>query len=200
MRLDLDQRPVVVAIAGPNGAGKSTFFEQFIRPAGLRFVNADVLAEAGNLDAYEAARLAGKLREDLVARGESFAFETVLSDPVGAKVEFLRKVAENGCSVVLCFIGLESAAESDARVALRVTRGGHDVPTNKLTARYPRTLDNLACAIKVLPCVMIYDNNDLAHAFRFVAEYRHGVMVRATHAFPIWFRALKEPGVNDDQR
>jgi dephospho-CoA kinase len=40
----LDARPVVVAITGPKGAGKSTFFQAYLQPAGLRFVNADDLA------------------------------------------------------------------------------------------------------------------------------------------------------------
>lgn len=192
MRLEFDRRPVVVVIAGPNGAGKSTFFEQFIRPAGLRFVNADVLAAAGNLDAYEAAQMAEKLRENLIARGESFVFETVLSDPVGAKVEFLRRVEEQGYVVVICFIGLNSAEESDARVAMRVTRGGHDVPTDKLVARYPRTLANLVRALKALSCVMVYDNSELDDPFRFVAEYREGKPVRADECPPAWFKNLLE--------
>ena len=41
---DYDERPIMVAIAGPNGAGKSTFFHSHLAAAGLRFVNADVLA------------------------------------------------------------------------------------------------------------------------------------------------------------
>ena len=41
----LDDRPIVVAIAGPNGAGKTTFYHSHIAPAGLRLVNADVLAQ-----------------------------------------------------------------------------------------------------------------------------------------------------------
>ena len=191
MKLDfLDQRPALVAIAGPNGAGKSTFFEQFVRPSGLRFVNADVLAQASGLDAYEAAKVAEQLCGELTTRRESFVFETVLSDPIGEKVDWLRRTAESGYTVVLCFIGLDSALESDARVALRVTRGGHDVPTDKLTARYPRTLDNLARALRVLPHVLVYDNSDLARPFRFVAEYRDGVQARGAEDALVWFREL----------
>ena len=182
----------MVAIAGPNGAGKSTFFARFIQPAALPFVNADVLAEANKIGAYEAAKLAEELRADLIARSESFVFETVLSDPVGAKVEFLRRAAEKGYAVVLCFIGLSSPEESDARVALRVTKGGHDVPTGKLMARYPRTLDNLVRAMQVLPCVLVYDNSDLAQPFRFLAEYRAGLPVRSGGDFPAWFSRLVE--------
>jgi len=32
-------------LAGPNGAGKTTFFELFIAPSGLPFVNADFIAK-----------------------------------------------------------------------------------------------------------------------------------------------------------
>jgi dephospho-CoA kinase len=55
--LPLDRRPVIVALAGPNGAGKTTFYHAHLQPAGLRFVNADVLARELNLDPYAAARL-----------------------------------------------------------------------------------------------------------------------------------------------
>ena len=41
---EFDRRPILVAIAGPNGAGKTTFFHAHLASAGLRFVNADVLA------------------------------------------------------------------------------------------------------------------------------------------------------------
>jgi predicted ABC-type ATPase len=81
-----DQRPIVVGIAGPNGAGKTTFFHSHLAGAGIRFVNADVLAAELALPAYEAARVADALRRELLKNGASFIFETVLSDPVGDKV------------------------------------------------------------------------------------------------------------------
>src|SRR4051812_12923516 len=98
---ELDRRPIVVAIAGPNGAGKTTFFHAHLAPAGLRFVNADVLAAELAVGPYEAARLANALREALVERGESFVFETVLSDPAVDKVAFLADAARRGYVVVL---------------------------------------------------------------------------------------------------
>ena len=76
----------MIAIAGPNGAGKSTFFHSHLASAGLRFVNADVLAAEIALEPYAAARLADALRRELVKQKESFVFETVFSDPVGDKV------------------------------------------------------------------------------------------------------------------
>jgi predicted ABC-type ATPase len=170
-----DARPTIVAIAGPNGAGKSTFYEVFVRPAGLRFVNADIIAQESGLDAYEAAAVAEAVRTELVAQGESFAFETVFSDPTGAKVAFLADAAKRGYAVVLCFIGLDSADTSDARVALRVSQGGHDVPPEKVQARYPRSLKNLERALSTLPCVWVYDQSDLNQPFRKVAEVEGGI-------------------------
>lgn len=190
MELDLKSCPVVVAIAGPNGAGKSTFFEAHFSKSGLRFVNADVVANELGIDAYEAAKMAEQLRQEMVARKESFVFETVLSDPYGVKVEFLRQTAKAGYTVLFYFIGLDSAARSDRRVSARVLQGGHDVPTDKLIARYQRTLENLARALRVLPNVWVYDNSSSDEPFRFVAEYREGVQVQVDDSRPAWFGAL----------
>ena len=65
----LDRRPIVVAVVGSNGAGKSTFFHAHLADAGLRFVNADDLAEGLDLGAYEAAELATSMREALEQQG-----------------------------------------------------------------------------------------------------------------------------------
>ena len=181
-----DARPVIVAIAGPNGAGKSTFYEAHVRHTGLRFINADDIARTLNIDAYEAAEIAGVVRSELVLQGESFVFETVFSDPQGAKVDFLREAAARGYTVVLCFIGLDSAGLSDERVALRVTQGGHDVDPDKVAARYPRSIANLERAIAALPFVWVYDNSNLAMPFRKVAEYEHGTRTRVHPPLPSW--------------
>jgi predicted ABC-type ATPase len=133
------------------------------------------------------------VREELVRERQSFVFETVFSDPVGAKVEFLRSAQSAGYTVVLCFIGLESAALSDDRVAMRVMQGGHDVGADKITNRYPRSLDNLRRAIATLQYVRVYDNSDLARPFRKLAEYEHGKRHSASRPFPRWFTKLMRP-------
>jgi len=187
---EYDERPIVVAIAGPNGAGKTTFFHSHLASAGLRFVNADVLAHELALTPYEAARVADALRRELLKRGESFVFETVLSDPVGDKVAFLEEAARSGHIVVLCYIGLADPEQSTQRVAMRVSQGGHDVPDIKLRARFPRTLDNLRLAIPRLPHVLIYDNSDLAAPFRQVAVFDHGQLRHSQEPVPVWLRLL----------
>jgi predicted ABC-type ATPase len=181
-----DRRPIVVALAGPNGAGKTTFYAANLAPAGLRLVNADVLAAELGVSAYEAAAAAGKVREALVDQNESFVFETVFSDPVGDKRAFLQKAAAAGYTVVLVFIGLSSAELSEERVAMRVLQGGHDVPSEKLHSRFGRTRENLRHAIREVPHVLVYDNSDLNHPFRKVAEFDHGKAVEVSEPLPAW--------------
>lgn len=187
---ELDQRPVVVAVAGPNGAGKTTFYHAHVAPAALRYVSADVLAKELDLEAYAAAKAAGALRRALLKQKESFAFETVFSDPVGDKRKFLREARAAGYTVVLCFIGLEDAGLSEERVSMRVSQGGHDVPTEKLKSRFPRTLANLKAAIAELPLVYVFDNSDLNKPFRKVAIFREGRPARKPKAPPKWFKGL----------
>jgi predicted ABC-type ATPase len=185
-----DQRPVIVALAGPNGAGKTTFFHSHLAKAGLPFINADVLALEIGIGPYDAARQADALRRVLLDRRESFVFETVFSDPVGAKVAFLEEAGQLGYTVVLCYIGLSSAQQSVGRVKLRVLQGGHDVPDDKLLARYARTLDNLRLAIRRLPNVLIFDNSDLVNPYRLVARYERQSLVLHQPPIPAWLQPL----------
>jgi predicted ABC-type ATPase len=187
----VDDRPVIVAIAGPNGAGKSTFYAAHISPAGLRFVNADLLARELGLEPYAAAALAQAARMHLRHERESFAFETVLSDPVGEKVEFLRDAAAHGYAVVLCYIGISSPRVCAQRVALRVAKGGHDVPTHKLRERFPRVLSNLRLSIATLPLVLVFDNEDLRRPFRLLACFAHGKVVVRHGPWPRWLRQVE---------
>jgi predicted ABC-type ATPase len=187
---DFDRRPIIVAIAGPNGAGKTTFFHSHLATSALRFLNADVLAAEIDIGPYEAARLAEALRQELLARGESFVFETVFSDPVGARVAFLEEAVGRGYVVVLCYIGLSGPAQSAERVAMRVSQGGHDVLDDKLWSRYPRTLDNLQTAILRLPHVLVFDNSDLTAPYRQVAVFQHGQLSYRQDSLPEWLRTL----------
>ena len=190
MSLPLDQRPVIVALAGSNGSGKTTFYHAHLQPAALRFVDTDVLARELDLDPRAAAVLADGVRRELVKQRESFVFETVFSDPVGDKLTFLKEAAKAGYTVVLCFIGISGPEVSEERVAMRVSQGGHDVPREKLIARYPRTLTNLQAAIRELPHVIIFNNNDLQIPFRQVAVFQNGQLVSLQKPAPKWVKLI----------
>jgi predicted ABC-type ATPase len=190
MRQLLSRRPIVVALAGPNGAGKTTFYRSYLRPSGLRFVNADVVARDLSIDPYRAAKLADGLRRQLTEQGESFIFETVFSDPIGHKLTFLKQAERSGYTVVLFFIGIDGPERSSERVAMRVLKGGHDVPADKIIERYPRVMSNLKRALVELSNVMVYDNGDLSYPYRHVATMERGQKVELHGPTPEWLRVL----------
>ena len=102
------------------------------------------------------------------------------------KGAFLREAATKGYTVVVCFIGLDNAAMSEQRVSMRVAQGGHDVPSEKIAARFDRTLQNLVRAIRELPSVVVYDNSDLNRPFAKVAEYGGGRAIWISATAPPW--------------
>lgn len=186
----LDLRPIVVALAGQNGAGKTTFYKAYLKASGLRFVNADEIARDLRADAYAAARMADTLRRELLAEHESFIFETVFSDPVGDKIAFLKEAERSGYTVVLFFIGAKGPEISDERVAMRVLKGGHDVPADKLKGRYPRVMKNLQRALLEISNVRVYDNSDLRDPYRLVATRENAQSIELYGETPEWLRVL----------
>jgi predicted ABC-type ATPase len=178
--------PALIMIAGPNGAGKSTFYKAFLSHLPLPFLNADKLAHLTGIGAYDAANQIAGIRDRLIDAQQSFVLESVFSDPIGAKVDMLAGAVEQGYDVQLIFVGIEDAALSIERVVGRVEAGGHDVPEEKLVARFPRVLDNLARAIDRLPTVIIYDNSWYARPYRFVARFEDGTLKASTSEIPVW--------------
>ena len=190
MKRLLEQRPIIGALAGPNGAGKTTFYHAHLQLAGLRLVNADTIARQLNMGPYEAVAAADSICRELLRQRESYVFETVFSDPSGEKLAFLKEAREAGYTALLCFIGCAEPAICEQRVSMRVSQGSNDVPTEKLRARFPRTLLNLRNALRDLPHVWIFDNSDLRAPFRRVAIFENGRAMTLQQPIPKWLRPL----------
>ena len=155
MRLDL--------VVGPHGAGKSTFVELVLAPLrpGVTFVNADVIAAARWPDdparhAYDAARVAADTRESLISAGHPFIAETVFSHP--SKLDLIDRAHDAGYTVALHVL-MVPADLSVQRVAHRVAAGGHDVPEEKIRARYARLWPLVEDAIRRADLTHAYDNS-----------------------------------------
>jgi predicted ABC-type ATPase len=100
LRAAAAEGPALVVVAGPNGAGKSTFIRRYLHELGLPYINADHIARilkagAPNLSRRDLDRRAfdeaERLRADLLEARVGFCTETVFSDPVGSKLDFLAR-------------------------------------------------------------------------------------------------------------
>lgn len=195
-------RPVLIFLAGPNGSGKTTFFDEYLETLGLPYVNADRIARllrrvqptapSDDID-RRAFREAERLRLAFLEASLSFCTETVFSDPARAKLGFLDHARTRGFAIFLVFIGLDSPFLAAARVQQRVRHGGHDVPTEKLHARFPRTLANLRAAIAIVDEAYVIDNSSYDAPYRIVAVYREGRLVSQHPPLPTWTHGL--PGL-----
>lgn len=202
VRAALLARPVLIWLAGPNGAGKTTFFEAYLGRLEIPYVNADRIARVlreidptASVDDIDRRAFgeAERLRAALVEAHLSFCTETVFSDPVGAKLQVLQHARTRGFAAFLVFIGLDGPALSIARVKQRVLQGGHDVPDEKLRARFPRTLANLRAAIALVDEAFLFDNSSYDEPYRIIAVYQQGHLVSQHQPPPPW--AVGLPGL-----
>jgi predicted ABC-type ATPase len=91
---------------------------------------------------------------------------------------------------VLVFVGIDGPQTSEARVAMRVSKGGHDVPANKIAERYSRTMKNLQRAFLDIGNIRVYENSDLDRRYRLVASRDAGRKVAVHPPTPAWLRPL----------
>ncbi len=175
-------------LVGGNGAGKSTFYEQFLKPLNFPFINADILAKQLDEDAeavsYKAAKLAEKLRISLLHSGASFCFETVFSHP--SKIDFLAMAKALSYEIILVYIHLQNNELNQARVAQRVGEGGHNVPTDKIISRIPRTMANVKQGLPLIDVAKFYDNSSQRKPFLSVALLDRGQLEKQQDVLPDW--------------
>ncbi|VAW96554.1 hypothetical protein MNBD_GAMMA21-1049 [hydrothermal vent metagenome] len=180
-------------LAGGNGAGKSTFYQQFLSSSGLPFVNADILAkeldrEAPEAVSYKAAKLAENLRLDLLRAGTSFCFETVFSHP--SKIDFLATAKASGYEIVLVYIHLQNDQLNQARVLQRVNEGGHNVPTEKIVSRIPRTMQYVSEALALVDVAQFYDNSLHDKPFTSIASITDSELQIQQQPLPEWAEVM----------
>jgi predicted ABC-type ATPase len=175
-------------VVGPNGAGKSTFVRLVLAPTWpvATFVNADEIARQRWPDdpmahAYEAAEVAAATRNRLIELGHPLIAETVFSHP--SKPDLVRDATRAGYYVALQVLMVPEEL-SVARVAYRVANGGHDVPVDKISARYRRLWPIVADAVPLADSATFWDNSR-HDGPRSVALFSDGLVVGNPN-WPSW--------------
>jgi predicted ABC-type ATPase len=159
--------PVFLIIAGPNGSGKSTAYSRsdvggfadsvwIVNPdlLTLRLHEAEAIAtDAANLEAVK--RLEVWLEATLRVH-QTVGVETVLStDKYRRLVSFAKSL---GFTFQLFYVMLASPEDNIRRVRDRVSKGGHNVPPEKIVDRYWRSLEQLPWFVEQADIADIYDN------------------------------------------
>jgi len=196
------QKPTAFVLAGHNGSGKTTLWNARLAPQlQIPLINADRITASILPPADTAGQLpqwAETLRDNdtrwqllsqagvqafvglVMERRMPFAFETVFSHwkkfpdgRVESKADIIKTLQAAGYFVVLLFVGLASAQLSVLRVETRKEQGGHGVPLNKLTTRFPRTQRAIGYAAPIADMTLMFDNSRTADkAFALVRAQR----------------------------
>jgi predicted ABC-type ATPase len=160
------EKPKLLVIAGPNGSGKTTFTKQLLGhhwSGDCVFINPDVIAEQefggwnDQTAILKAADRAAEMREECLRTRTSMVVETVLSKE--DKVDFLRRAQESGFFVRVFFIGTDTPEINAARVTRRMIEGGHEVPINKILARYFRSMRLCVSVGLIADRLYVHDNS-----------------------------------------
>lgn len=190
--------PSLTVFAGPNGSGKSSL-TRHLASAGYDFgdyINPDDIATA-LVGSYEervrrAQTVADARRADAIAARRSFSFETVFSHP--SKLDVLDLAHNAGFTVSLFFIATDDPVINVERVSTRVQTGGHDVPSDRVIARYHRVMELLTAMLERVDRAWIFDNSvrstsQSSLSARLVASMARGggkLIVTARYPLPDW--------------
>jgi predicted ABC-type ATPase len=158
--------PSLYIIAGPNGAGKTTFAREWLatRIDWEDFLNADIIAAEMSPDSPESVAIpAGRLMlerlYDRADRKVDFAVETTLAGL--SYVKIIKRLSARGHKAHLAFLWVREVDFSIARVAKRVSEGGHNIPQDVIRRRFNLGIRHLFKTYRpLLTSWQLYDNAD----------------------------------------
>ncbi|MFJ2539524.1 zeta toxin family protein [Pseudomonas sp. NPDC087614] len=140
----------------------------------LSFANTEI-------DSYVASALSDFIRRSLIKERISFTFETVMSS--SDKVNLLAEAHDSGYRVYVYYVATADPEINIARVAYRVSQGGHSVPPEKIKARYWRSLELLSETILTSNRAYIFDNSDEgSEGLTQIAEITDGELIEIKSA------------------
>ncbi len=162
------ERPVFLIIGGPNGSGKSSAYADArveVESRTLWIINPDLLAarirdvegfplQEANLLAIQ--RIEAWL-EASIRTHSSIGVETVLSTGKYRRLVELAKAI--GFEVWFLYVVLDTPERNVERVRVRVLKGGHAVPEDKIVERYHRSLHQMPWFLAAADRAFLYDNS-----------------------------------------
>lgn len=193
-----DERPIFWIVGGPNGSGKSSLYEGAEIEAFGRsvwIINPDLLTariravekldlNSANIEAVQ--RIEAWLEASIRVH-QTVGVETVLSTEKYRRL--VDEAKKRSFEFRLIYVLLDSPERNVERVRLRVAKGGHDVPEEKIRARHRRSLDQLPWFLEQADRAWLF-NNSAATPIA-VGEKRDGTITVDPHAPADLLRAVE---------
>ena len=173
-----EKKPMVLVLAGPNGSGKSTITQYFEKVG--EYTNADEVVAATGISNEEAAVFVDQKRYAAIDAQQNFTFETVLSSKY--KLDILKKAKREGYFIKCVFVLTVDPDINIARVAARVSSGGHDVEKTKIKKRYYKSLNNIKELIKICDILHVYDNT--ISPVRIIRKHKDDISIFPNELWP----------------
>lgn len=192
------EQPVFLIVAGPNGSGKSSVYrdtEFELEGRTLWIVNPDLLTEriqAAEHRPLAEANLAAVQRienwlDASIEVHKSVGVETVLS--TGKYRRLVTKAKQLGFAVWLLYVVLDTPERNIERVRLRIAKGGHAVPEDKIRSRRDRSIEQFPWFLEQADEAWIYDNSGASP--RRIGEKRDGVVEMDANALVFMIEAVR---------
>jgi predicted ABC-type ATPase len=193
------ENPIFWIVAGPNGSGKSSVYqdtdiEAFARSVWI--INPDLLTARlqqieklslhdANLQAVQRIE---KWLDASIKAHQTVGVETVLSTDKYRHLVLSAKALR--FEVRLTYVILDSPERCIERVRLRVKKGGHSVPEDRVISRYARSLEQLPWFLEQAHQALLFDNSGSVP--RLIGRKRQGLITLDPTALPAVSKAIEK--------
>lgn len=152
-------------VAGPNGSGKTTLSEYLIEAGKLPIlINADIIAKGLDASNKKGGEItAGKIMlnqiNDSIKAGKSVSFETTLSGKHWSRL--INSAKKMSYTINIYYLIVTSPEICINRIKERVSRGGHNIPSETIIRRFHRSKELLINNYsKIANNTYVFDNSN----------------------------------------
>lgn len=178
-----------IIIAGVNGTGKSSLRGVLEGQNVLlgHIIDADAIAKENGFDNIKAGKKAIEEIDYCLENNISFTQETTLAGH--RTVRTIKQARKQGYYITMYYVGLNSIDESLQRIANRVRKGGHNIPSVDVKRRFEKRISSLGKVIPLCDEIIFYDNEN---GFVKVAEIKNNKFQYTNGYKPDWLVKYKQ--------